>query len=293
MRLSLFAVLFSNIIYAQNTLQYNLKVGDTISVFQKASQNIVQDMEGSKHEMKNILEADFTFIISNKTDSTYTITFKYDRFKMLTTSNLYGEVLNVDTKIKSSNDVQSQIFSQMIGTNLNMILYKNGKIKSVSGTEKMISKMVDKAGITDELTKLVMIESMKKEFGNESLARSFEQMTFIYPNKKVMVGDTWTNTYKGKLNAKNIWKLDAINEKSIELSAMSQVKMSTEDTSISMTLEGNQQTVITTNKVSGFIKDMIVNLNAEGISVFAQIKDMEIPTTITSTTNYKTIKHVQ
>ncbi len=290
----LFTALFSNGMYAQNTLQYNLKVGDTLSVFQKATQDLVQDIDGNKHELKNILEAEFTFIVSQKTDSTYIINFNFERFKMMTTSNLYGEVLNVDTKNSvSKDDVQAKVFSGMIGAKLRMDLLKNGKIKSISGTEKMIAKMITNAGISDELTKQVMIEGMRKEFGNESLARSFEQMTFIYPNKKVNIGDTWVTNYKGDLIAKNTWKLETITEKTIELSADSNITMQTKEAGSSMTLMGKQQTTLTANKATGFIKDMVVKQSAKGVSLMTQMKDLEIPTTITSTTTYKTIKHVQ
>ncbi|OYX26242.1 MAG: hypothetical protein B7Z06_05970 [Flavobacteriales bacterium 32-35-8] len=290
----LFTALFSQVISAQNILEYHLKVGDSMTVFQKATQDIIQVIDGTKHELKNTIEADYTFIVSQKTDSTYIINFNFDRFKMVTTSNLYGEVNHIDTKNSiSKDDIQSQVFLGMIGAKLKMELLKNGRVKSVSGTEKMISKMISKAGISDELTKQVMVESMKKEFGNKSLAQSFEQMTFIYPNKKVKMGDTWVNHYKGTLNAKNTWKLDAITEKTLELSADSEITMSTKEDNLSMTLTGKQQTKLTASKTSGFIRDMVVKQTAKGVSVMAQMHDMDIPTTITSTTTYKTIKHVQ
>src|SRR5690606_15290809 len=234
MRILLFTAMFSTVIYGQNNLQYNLKVGDSMNVFQKATQDVIQDINGAKHELKNIIEAEYAFVVSQKTDSTFIISFNFERFKMITTSNLYGDVLNIDTKNSvSKEDMEAQVFLGMIGSKLKMELLKNGKIKSISGTEKMIAKMVANAGILDELTKQVLIESMKKEFGNKSLAQSFEQMTFIYPNKKVKIGDTWINNHKGNLNAKNTWKLDFINEKNIELSADGDITMSSKEDAVS------------------------------------------------------------
>lgn len=292
--IALFIAMFPHVMSAQNILEYHLKVGDSMTVFQKATQDILQKMDGTKHELKNLVEADYTFVVSHKTDSTYIINFNFERFKMVTTSSLYGEVINVDTKHSAlKNDVQAQVFSGMIGTKLNMELSKNGKIKSVSGTDKMIANMIAKSGITDELTKQVMIESMKKEFGNKSLAQSFEQMTYIYPSKKVKIGDTWVNTHKGDLNAKNTWKLNALNEKTLELSAHSDITMATKSDNVSMSLTGKQQINVTANKASGFIKEMVVTQNASGISIIDQMADVSIPTKITSTITYKTIKHVQ
>ena len=289
----LLTALFSHHISAQNILEYNLKIGDSMAVFQKATQDIVQELDGTKHELKNNIEADFTLIVSQKTDSSYIINFNFERFKMLTTSNLYGEILNIDTKSNVSKDnIQANVFLGMIGAKLKMELLKNGRVKSVSGTDKMIAKMIDKSGISDELTKQVMMESMKREFGNKTLAQSFEQMTFIYPNRKVKTGDTWVNNYKGTLNAKNTWKLDNLTEKTLEISADSDISLSTQEDNVSMTLTGKQYTKLTANKTSGFIKDMVVKQSAKGISEMAQATDV-IPTTITSTTTYKTIKHVQ
>jgi len=295
MRILLFLALFSNTIYAQNILlQYNLKIGDSIKVFQKADQNIVQDLNGAKHELKNALEGEYTFVVTHKTDSLYTIFFTFDRLKLSTTSNLSGEIVNIDTNNEVSDlDIQAKIFSAMVGAKLKMEMYKNGKIKSITGSEKMITNMVNNAGLSDEFTKQLMVETMKKEFGNKSLTNSFEQMTYIYPQNKVTIGDTWSNNYMGKINAKNIWKLEAINEKNFLLNGKSEVKMFTSDDNIIMTLEGNQQTSITAEKQNGFIKGLTVNLKAEGISIMEQMKDTEIPTKITSITTYKTIKHVQ
>lgn len=293
-RILLFTAMFSHVVSAQNILEYHLKVGDSITVFQKATQDILQEINGTKHELKNIIESDYTFIVSQKTDSTYIINFNFERFKMVTTSNLYGEVININTKNSiSKDDVQAQVFLGMIGIKLKMELLKSGKIKSVSGTDKMIANMIAKAAISDELSKQVMIESMKKEFGNKSLMQSFEQMTYIYPNKKVKIGDTWVNNYKGDLNAKNTWKLNALNEKTLELSANGDITMSTKEDNVSMTLKGKQQINVTANKTSGFIKDMVVTQTATGISMVDQMADVNIPTTITSTITYKTIKHVQ
>lgn len=290
----LVSVMFSHIISAQNILEYHLNVGDSLTVFQKATQDILQEMDGTKHELKNILEADYTFIVSQKTDSSYIISFNFDRFKMVTTSNIHGRITNIDTKNSiPKDDIQALIFSGMIGSKLKMEMLKNGKVKSVSGTDKMIANMIAKASIFDELTKQVMIESMKQEFGNKSLAQSFDQMTFIYPNKKVKIGDTWVTNYKGDLNAKNIWKLNALNEKTLELNANGDIIMSTKNEDVSMTLKGKQQINVTANKTSGFIKDMVVSQTASGISMMNQMADVSIPTTITSTITYKTIKHVQ
>jgi len=98
-----FAVAFCA--HAQKLLQYNLKVNDTIFINQSATQDIIQDMNGSKHEMKNILEAKYIFIVKEVSDTTYTIDFAFKVFKMNTTSNLYGNILSIDYAKKWKNHI--------------------------------------------------------------------------------------------------------------------------------------------------------------------------------------------
>lgn len=250
-------------------------------------------MDGSKHEMSNILLGEFTFVVKTITDSSYVINFKFNRFKLITNSNIYGELINIDTNndIKEDN-LEAKIFSGLTKSVLKMEMLKNGKIKTVSGTDAMISKMITDAGILDEFTKEIMIESMKKEFGNESLARSFEQMTYFYPTKNVTVGDHWSNIYSGDLNAENIWTLDGLSD-TIELSAKSNITMITEEDTHIMTLSGIQDTNITADKETGFAELINVVSSAEGITAMKQMNDVEIPTTIKSITTYKIKKHVQ
>ena len=167
-----------------------------------------------------------------------------------------------------------------------MEMLKTGEIKKITGTEAMINKMISDAGITDEFTKELMVEAMKKEFGSESLSRSFEQMTYFYPTKKVIVGDPWTNKYTGDLIAENNWTLKDWS-KNIELSAKSNVSLIAEEDSHIMTLKGTQDTSIIANKKTGFAQLITVTSNTEGVTVMKQMSNVEIPTKITSKTTFK------
>jgi len=165
-------------------------------------------------------------------------------------------------------------------------MQKNGKIISVTGTEELVNKMVEGTGVEDEFTKQIMIEAMKKEFGNESLTNSFGQMTYIYPEAKVAVGDTWKNNYEGDLKAENIWTFVNDSDQTISLSAKSSVEIKTEEEQMTMILSGNQDTTIEASVDTGFAQVMKVVSDAKGITTMKQMKGVEIPTTIKSITEY-------
>lgn len=286
----------ANIVSAQTNLSYNLKVGDHFVVKQVANQDIVQDMNGQKHEMTNLLEGDFTFIVEHVSDSLYELKFKFDRFKIVSTSNLVGEIISVNTNdaIKDD-DIEANIFSQLFNVNSAMSMYKNGNIKSIEGSNKLISSMVNAVGDVDvdEFTKEVMKESMKSEFSNESLAMSFEQMTYIYPNTTVTIGDTWENNFKGELSSKNTWTLDNITNDEIIITGESTVNFLNDDADVEMNLKGDMTSNVIKSKETGFVKTMTTISTVKGNSIIHKMNDLKVPTTIISNITYKTEKHVQ
>ncbi|WP_299334428.1 DUF6263 family protein [uncultured Psychroserpens sp.] len=279
---------------AQTNLTYNLNVGDRFKVYQVANQDIVQEMNGTKHEMTNALEGDFTFTVQSVNDSIYNIKFKFDRFKMLSTSNLAGELFNINTNDSiADNDIQGKIFSQLVTCDLYMEMYKNGKIKSIKGSQKLIDKMISASGDFDSFTKELMKESMKKEFSNESLAMSFEQMTYIYPSEAVSNGDSWKNRFKGDLSADNLWTLENIANNEVTINGESSIIFATKDDDIEMNLKGDMTSKVVTSFDTGFVKTMTTYSTAKGNSIMHNMNDLDVPTTITSNITYKIEKDVQ
>jgi hypothetical protein len=287
-------IVASNCLKAQNKLAYELTIGEQFKVHQIAKQVIQQDMSGQKHELNNLIESDFLFIVESANDSLYRLGFTFNRFKMVSSSNLIGEVISVNTDEDITEDnIEGKIFAQIVNVNLVMNMYKNGKIKSVEGSDKLISKMVDVLGNVDLLTKEVMRESMKKEFSNKSLASSFEQMTYIYPIHAVNIGDTWTNTFTGDLSSLNTWTLESITKDDINITGTSSVSFKTSDTDVDMILDGEMTSSIKTSTSTGFAKIMTTSSFVKGNSIMHTMNNLKVPTTITSNITYKIEKHVQ
>ncbi|MBO6607059.1 DUF6263 family protein [Psychroserpens sp.] len=281
-------------INAQTKLEYKLKVGDVFKIEQVAEQDIVQDMNGSKHEMKNLIEGDFTFEVESVSDSLYGITFRFDRFKMTSTSNLLGEIISVDTSQDvADDDIQGKIFSQLVATDLMMYMYKNGEVKAVDGAQQLIENMVNSAGDFDAFTKELMKESVKTEFGNENLSNSFEQMTFIYPDNVVESGDSWTNKFEGELASENVWTLKEQKEGEAIISGESKVIFNSIDDSIEMNLTGVMTSDVRASLKSGFISSMTTTSTCTGNSILKDMNGTQMPTTITSNVTYKIVKNVQ
>jgi len=199
-------------LFAQSTLEYKLKAGDVFIVKQNAHQSIVQEMDGATHELTNDLNGVLEFKVSEEVDDSYKIDLAFKDLNLLMNSSIQGELMNVKAKEVSEDDIQSQIFNSLLDTPVQLILSKTGDILEVNGGDSLVSKMANASGLEDDFSKNMMKKSLEKSFGSEALSNSYKQLTYIYSDSLVNIGDSWQNEYIGKLNAKNTWTLNAVND---------------------------------------------------------------------------------
>jgi hypothetical protein len=294
MKSVIYLILFLNIlglqtITAQEKLQYNLKKDDVFRIEQNAVQNIVQKMDSIEHQMTNTIGGIFLMKVVNIIDGKYVFEVNFEKFKFKTESDIYGILSDVDTDVPPADeeDIMAKVFQGLIGPKFQMVMLKTGQIESLTGTENLIENMIKQVEMGDEATNLLIMETFEKDFNNQDMLESLQQFTFIYPEVKVKVNQTWTNNYTGPVNAENTWKLVSYSKDAIVLSANSTVVMETKDDSVIMKLTGNQQTEATSSASSGFIKMMEVNQETEGATIVPEIDNNEIPTSLTSKITYK------
>ena len=285
----LFLILCASGLTAQSVLEYKLEKDDVFTIKQNAEQRIIQELDGASHEITNSIDGILEFKVLAQSDSAYalSLTFKDIHLKMI--SSIQGELMNVSAKVVNEDDMQSKIFSSLLNRPVQMVLAKNGDIIEVTGGDSLVTKMTAASGLEDKFSLNMMKKSLEKEFGSEALSNSYEQMTFIYPNKPVQVGDYWRNKYMGKLSAENTWTLESLTQDNGTISGMADITMNVVEMTTTMQLSGKQQTQITFDASSGFIKKMIVEGEFQGVSTATQMGDQEIPTKVKSKISYELI----
>lgn len=286
----LFLLFCNTAIFGQTTLEYTLSEGSVFMIKQNATQVITQELDGAKHELTNTIDGILEFRVLAQQEDSYQIALTFKDLNLLMTSSIQGELMNVKAKEVSEEDIQSQIFNSLLDNPVQMTLSKTGDIIEVIGGDSLVVKMANASGLEDDFSKNMMKKSLEKEFGSEALSNNYKQMTFIYSEKKVSIGDTWKNEYSGKLNAKNTWTLDGVTETNATITGKADVVMNIAEPATTMKLNGTQETKITTDILSGFIIKMQVEGFSEGTSTMAQMGELEIPTSIKSTITYELIK---
>ena len=281
--------LYSSLALGQTSLQYRLSEGDTFTIKQNAQQIITQELDGATHEITNKIAGIMEFIVVGEREDNYELTITFKDLNLNMSSSIQGELLNVKANEVNEEDIQSKIFNSLLNVPIQMLLAKNGDILEVTGGDSLVSKMAKSSGLQDDFSLNMMKKSLEMEFGSKALSDSYKQMTFIYPDNGINVGDSWENEYSGKLSAKNVWTLDDLNDTNATISGKAQVVMDVKEPATTMKLNGHQATSITTDVVSGFIQMMTVEGESKGISTMTQLGDQEIPTTIKSTITYELI----
>jgi hypothetical protein len=288
-------ICFPGVLSAQNTLGYELRKGDVFTIEQKAEQHITQSLDDTSHELTNRVSGVIQFRVMDQKDSTYLLEFMFQDLIFKIESSLQGVLFDVHAGEPKAGDTQAAIFNALLNTPVQMKLSRQGKILEVVGGEQMISKVLEQSGLPEGFSRSVMKKSLEQQYGSEALAESYEQMTYFYPEKPVRSNDHWSNRFEGKLEARNTWKLDSLTTTRTYISGEAGIVMKTDEPSNSMRLEGKQQTTLIADRKTGFIREMTVRSDAEGISTAAQMGAVEIPTTINSIVTYRLIaqKHVQ
>lgn len=285
----IFLALSIAVLSAQTTLAYHLKKDDVFTIRQNAKQVITQELDGATHELTNNSSGIMEFKVLTAGDSTYNIALTFKELNLKMISSIQGELMNVNAKELNDNDIQSKIFNSLLNRPVQLVLAKTGDILEVNGGDSLVVKMAEASGLEDEFSLNMMKKSLHKEFGSEALSNNYKQLTFIYPEKKVKVGDHWENEYSGHINAKNSWTLEALSSDNVNISGTANVKMDLTELATTMKLNGTHQTRIIANLASGFIQKMTVEGLAIGSSTMTEMGDQEIPTTIKSIVTYEIV----
>ena len=275
---------------SQTLLKYDLKEGDSFLVQQKAEQIITQELNGAEHVLTNALEGLLEFKVLGTLDDNYLVSLVFKDLNMEMTSSMQGELMKVRAKEVVEGDIQSKIFNSLLDNPVELTLDPTGNILKVVGGDSLITKMTNASGLEDDFSKNMMKKSLEKEFGSEALSNNYKQMTYIYGKDMVRVGDSWENSFEGKVEAQNTWTLSTLSDIEANINGTAEVKLITNDQSVSMELNGEQTTSIVASLSDGFIKTMLVEGLFKGMSVMPQLGTTEIPTTIKSTTTYELIQ---
>ena len=274
-------------IYAQTTVHYKFKAGDTFHLLQEANQTITQDIYGTQQVINNILVGGMEIKVITVTPEKINLEMSFTSLNMKMTSPTMGELMNIDTTNPEPEDVQYKIFKSMLGYPIPMVMEPTGKRLEIDA-DSLMKRMIAATEIEDEMARSAMREGLSAEWGSDALINSFEQMLYMYNSAPVQEGSTWETALSegNKVSAQTTWTLTSMGDTINEIKGSGSASMHIENAQITMDLSGTQQCELTADAHNGMIKRLMINGTYEGTSVSSQLPDLTIPTTIISSTIY-------
>ncbi|MCG8583058.1 MAG: DUF6263 family protein, partial [Bacteroidales bacterium] len=215
------ALLFSLNVSAQKALRYNLTVGETYHLKQNTTQSIEQNVAGMSQNMKTTMGGDVAVTVTGKTGNVYSseIVFKSMLFK------LEGPMMNMtyDSKNAEADKTNplNKTFDLLVGHLFQVKFDDRGNIQEVKGFETIAEKVASAFGDNPQQAEM-MKKQLATQFSDESMKGNLSNMFIIYPEEKIKVGSTWTNTNAisapFEINNQYDFNVDDMNKEEVNLS---------------------------------------------------------------------------
>ena len=230
------------------------------------------------------ITAAFTINVVDDHDTVKTLEMAYYDFKM-NMGAIDGEIRvdalqkpdTMDRKSLDPRQILKQAFSGIIGKKFTMKVNAEGKIKEITGFEEIIKGMMDNLPEVGQ-AKAIMSQSMKEQFNPERMNETFTPMFNIYPNKKVGVGDKWSNSYELSLQGMNTSSEFTVksfqgDKAVIEVtSKMISIDENVDPTMAAMKISGTQTGIMTLHTTSGLVIDGTIDQDFEMLLGTTKVK---------------------
>lgn len=219
------------------------------------------DVTGGENETKNIVTA-------------------IDRFKMKT--GVAGFNIDVDTdNPATAGDTDNplgmlnKVFGAIKGQRFSMQVSPEGKIIDVKGFDGIGSRIADSLGLENE-QKQMMKQQFDSQFNEEQLKQSLGRFWYIFPNKEIKVGDTWTKNFEmgGKMGGKYIsdYKVTDIEGDMVTLDEHTKIESNGGDKNISGTVTGTMVVDSRTGLIVTADQDMNIKASDSGQTAEMKVK---------------------
>jgi hypothetical protein len=169
--------------------------------------------------------------------------------------------------------MMNRVFYSIKGKKFTMTVDAEGKVQSVTGFENMASSLIDSLDVPED-KKAQIKQQFEKQFNGEQMKGQLERVWYIFPNKEVKVGDSWTkqNVVNGDMPGKytSTYKVKEIEGDMVTLEETTRVESQQEKINITGDITG---TMVIDSKLGLIVtSDQDMNLKASAGQMNFEIK---------------------
>ena len=284
-------------------LKFRLEEGQEYKLLMTMEQEIVQWIQGNEMEMLNTMGIGETLKVTDVDDEgTMTIEASLGPMYM----KMEGPQGSFEYDSEDPPDevpLPAKGLAAMVGCSFTMKFTPQGKVKDITGVDEMFDKIIEAGVLPEGEMKDKMLEDMKKQFGTDALKEMMENMTAIFPDEPVGVGDFWKHkmaiTRGFPMTIETTYTLAGREDGVAELEVESTIKpnpdaepMEMGPMTMKIKLKGTQEGTLKIDEATGWFVEGEITQEMEGETVMSGAPGMEeemsIPMRIKSTITFET-----
>ncbi len=193
------------------SLRLNLAEGKTYNLKMTAQQKISQTIQGRKVDMDQTLGMGYSFAVTD-VDANGAISAKVTYDSVLFRQKGPTGTVEYDSAHPTATvNPMAKAFAAQLGQSFSLTLTPEGRITKVEGVDKLFDHVLQSMDIPAGPQRDALENSLKQQFGDQAMQDSMEQLTAIYPDEPVDIGDSWNRKVtmsKGfPMQLENTWTL--------------------------------------------------------------------------------------
>lgn len=290
----------------RTTLQLNLKQGALYTRRVTTEQKVSQTVRGQRLDMEQTMILEYGYDVTKVDDmgnATVRITYTNIGF---TQDSPMGRIDYKSWEDTDSTPTAAKAFAAMPGKSFTIVLSPQGRITRIVGSESMLEDIIKAYDMPmDDNTRKQIVASLKKQFGEEALKETMNNMFAIYPDRPVGIGDSWSAkiavTTGFPVIFHHTWKLKRIEDGKVYIEMNSKIEPNTAARVTQMGMEmtydvrGEQKGTLVLDESSGWLSEADIKQMFKGNIVISsgrsgQKETMEYPIAMSGTSTIETIE---
>lgn len=278
----------------KETIQLNLKVGETYKQNSSAQVLIKQNVGGQSIDIDMTVKAGMAFRVISVQGNSYVMDASYLSMDMIMKMP-QGMSMTFSSSDTDPNNPMSQILGSMVNKSFQIKMSKTGKVEEVTGVEKLFESAF--GGQMNPQMAAIKTQ-LESSFGADAFKGNMEAAMTVYPDKPVKKGDSWSisTLLKSTMEAttNTTYTLSGIDASAYLISGKGQFvsdktkSMISNNLPMKFDLSGEVISEIKLDKATGWIVDAKIKQSLKGKSMIEdnpQIPGgMEIPMEMNSET---------
>jgi len=175
-------------------LALHLKAGQTFVLTFTSKQKIHQTVMGKKQDMDQVMGMTYSLTVKNmKPGGTADMVISYSAIQF----HQKSAAMTIDydsAKGQVPNNPMAKVFASLKGQSFRMTITKKGHVTQVKGMTAIVNRMLTSLQLPEGPTKKAIEKRIRKQFSDEAVKSSMENMLDFYPDGPVKIGGTWTRT---------------------------------------------------------------------------------------------------